>query len=163
MRRLFNSPQMSKAAMLVAVLALCVGVAGGAYAAAVKLKKNQVTSKTIKNNAVTKDKIAAGAVTGEKIAAGALASKITFTKVVGETITVPNAQSRAGTTTCPAGSQAIAGGAAVVSGTPNNVDNAGMISSRRDDTDPTVWLVRMGNNTGSSQDWQLSATCVTVG
>ena len=161
MRRLFNSPQMSTGAMVIAVVALCIAVAGGAFAAT-KLKKNSVISSTIKKNAVTKDKIAAGAVTGDKLAAGAVAGKITITKVAGETITVPNTESRPGQIVCPAGSQAIAGQAAIVG--PSNADgNAGMISSRRDATDITLWVIRMGNNTGATKSWDLSATCIALG
>jgi hypothetical protein len=161
MRRLFNSPQMSTGAMIIAVAALCIAVAGGAFAAA-KLKKNSVSASNIKKNAVTKDKIAAGAVSGDKLAAGAVAGKIVITRAIGETITVPDGESRAGQILCPAGSQAIAGGAAIV-GPANGDSNAGMISSRRDATDATLWVIRMGNDMGASRSWDLTATCIALG
>ena len=63
---------------------------------------------------------------------------------------------------CPAGSQAIAGQAAIV-GPANGDSNAGMISSRRDATDTTLWVVRMGNNMGAPRSWDLSATCIALG
>ena len=63
-------------ALIVAILALIVAMAGGAYAAAVpknsvgpkQLKKNAVKSGKIVNGAVTSDKIANSAVTSGKIA-----------------------------------------------------------------------------------------------
>jgi hypothetical protein len=58
-------------AMIVAILALCLSVAGTGYAA-VKLGKNAVKTKNIKDGAVTGSKIAGNAVTGDKIADGAV-------------------------------------------------------------------------------------------
>jgi len=59
--------------MVVAVLALCLAVAGTSIAA-VKLGKNAVKTKNIKNGAVTESKIAGGAVTESKIGNGAVSS-----------------------------------------------------------------------------------------
>jgi hypothetical protein len=59
-------------AMIVALVALCLGAGGTAIAAKVKLGKNVVKTKNIKNNAITKAKIGKGAVTEPKIAAGAV-------------------------------------------------------------------------------------------
>lgn len=66
--------------MIVAILALIVAMAGGAYAASVpknsvgakQLKKNAVKTGKIVNGAVTSAKIADGAVTNGKIADGAV-------------------------------------------------------------------------------------------
>lgn len=45
-------------ALVIAVIALVAGLAGGAYAAKIKLGKNTVTTKSIKNKAVTNKKLA---------------------------------------------------------------------------------------------------------
>jgi hypothetical protein len=58
--------------MVVAIIALIVGLGSGAYAAKIKLGKNVVKTKNIKNEAVTEAKIAGGAVTEKKIAGGAV-------------------------------------------------------------------------------------------
>jgi hypothetical protein len=58
--------------MIVAILALIVAMAGGAYAAAVP--KNSVGSKQLKKNAVKTGKIVNGAVTSAKIADSAVTS-----------------------------------------------------------------------------------------
>jgi hypothetical protein len=52
-----------------AVVALCLALGAGAYAAG--LKKNSVKSKQIKDGAVTSKELKAGAVFGEKVASGA--------------------------------------------------------------------------------------------
>ena len=57
-------------AMIVAILALIVAMAGGAYAAAVP--KNSVGPKQLKKNAVKTGKIVNGAVTSDKIAGKAV-------------------------------------------------------------------------------------------
>lgn len=54
-----NSSSMAKAALIVSIVALFAAIGGGAYAA-LKLKKNAVTTKNIKNGAVTEPKLAAG-------------------------------------------------------------------------------------------------------
>ena len=77
-------------AMIVAILALIVAMAGGAYAAAVpknsvgpkQLKKNAVKTGKIVNGAVTSDKIANSAVTSGKIADKAVTSGKFFLSVV---------------------------------------------------------------------------------
>jgi hypothetical protein len=56
-------------AMVVAIIALIVGLGSGAYAAKIKLGKNVVKTKNIKNEAVTEAKIAKGAVTESRLAA----------------------------------------------------------------------------------------------
>jgi hypothetical protein len=58
--------------MIVAIIALFVGLGSGAYAAKIKLGKNVVKTKNIKNEAVTEAKIAKGAVTDSRIANGAV-------------------------------------------------------------------------------------------
>jgi hypothetical protein len=63
---------MPSAAMAVAILALGIALGGGAYAAAVKLKKNSVKTKTIKNKAVTEAKLADNAVSSIKLKDGAV-------------------------------------------------------------------------------------------
>ncbi len=77
-------------AMIVAILALIVAMAGGAYAAALpknsvgpkQLKKNAVKTGKIVNGAVTSDKIANSAVTSGKIADKAVTSGKFFLSVV---------------------------------------------------------------------------------
>jgi hypothetical protein len=77
-------------AMIVAILALIVAMAGGAYAAAVpknsvgakQLKKNAVKTGKIVNGAVTSGKIANNAVTSDKIANQAVTSGKFFLSVV---------------------------------------------------------------------------------
>jgi hypothetical protein len=58
-------------AMLVAIVALIVALAGTSFAA-LRLGKNAVKTKNIKNGAVTSAKIADGAITGGKLAPGAI-------------------------------------------------------------------------------------------
>ncbi len=58
--------------MVLAFVALFAVLGGGAYAAKVKLKANQVKTKNIASGAVTEPKIANGAVTKDKIAAGVI-------------------------------------------------------------------------------------------
>ena len=77
-------------ALIVAILALIVAMAGGAYAAALpknsvgpkQLKKNAVKTGKIVNGAVTSDKIANSAVTSGKIADKAVTSGKFFLSVV---------------------------------------------------------------------------------
>jgi hypothetical protein len=158
MRKFFENRQMGRGAMIVAIVALCVGLGGGAYAATLTLKNKSVTTKKLKNGAVTTKKLKTGAVTGEKLAAGAVAGKVSIIKQPGETVNPTAGNSVAGTITCPAGYQAIAGQAALVN--PLNTDsNMGIISSRRDDSNPALWLIRVGTDEGN-QSWQLSATCI---
>src|SRR5512133_1733431 len=61
-------------AMIVALVALIVALAGSAYAAkkigSRQLKRNAVTTKKIKNKAVTTAKLANGAVTTDKLSEG---------------------------------------------------------------------------------------------
>jgi hypothetical protein len=72
-------------AMVLAILALIVAMAGGAYAAAVP--KNSVGSKQLKKNAVKSGKIVNGAVTSNKIANSAVTSgKIADNAVTSGTI-----------------------------------------------------------------------------
>jgi hypothetical protein len=59
-------------AMVVAVIALVVAMAGTGYAA-LKLPKNSVGTKQVKKNAITTAKIKKDAVTGAKVKAGSLA------------------------------------------------------------------------------------------
>jgi hypothetical protein len=68
-------------AMIVAILALIVAMAGGAYAAA--LPKNSVGPKQLKKNAVKTGKIVNGAVTSDKIANSA----VTSGKIAGQAVT----------------------------------------------------------------------------
>src|ERR1700742_2683163 len=58
-------------AMVVAIIALCVALGGGAYAAT-KIPKKSVGTKQLKGSAVTEGKLADNAVTAKKIAAGAV-------------------------------------------------------------------------------------------
>ena len=67
-------------ALIVAILALIVAMAGGAYAATVA--KNSVGSKQLKKNAVKSGKIVNGAVTSDKIANKAVTSGKFFLSVV---------------------------------------------------------------------------------
>ena len=67
-------------ALIVAILALIVAMAGGAYAATVA--KNSVGSKQLKKNAVKSGKIVNGAVTSDKITNKAVTSGKFFLSVV---------------------------------------------------------------------------------
>jgi hypothetical protein len=62
-------------AMVVAIIALLVGLGSGAYAAKIKLGKNAVKTKSIKNGAVTEPKLAKGAVSTDKLVNGAVTSE----------------------------------------------------------------------------------------
>jgi hypothetical protein len=165
MRSLLSGSGMGRGAMIVALAALVVGLGGGAYAAKkIKLKNNSVTTPKIRDGAVTSPKLGDGAVTAPKLGAGAISSQVSIIgKQPGDVLSnVPGGQSRAGTITCPSGYQAIAGQAALVSPS-DSVNDMGMISSRRDDTDPAVWLIRMGNTDASAHTWLLYATCIKIG
>jgi hypothetical protein len=175
MRSLLSGSGMGRGAMIVALAALVVGLGGGAYAAKkIKLKNNSVTTPKIRDGAVTSPKLGDGAVTSPKLGdgavtapklgAGAISSQVSIIgKQPGDVLSnVPGGQSRAGTITCPSGYQAIAGQAALVSPS-DSVNDMGMISSRRDDTDPAVWLIRMGNTDASAHTWLLYATCIKIG
>ena len=69
MRKLFA--RRPSPAMIVALVALCLGAGGTAIAAKVKLGKNVVKTKNIKNGAVTEKKIGNGAVSAAKLAGSA--------------------------------------------------------------------------------------------
>jgi hypothetical protein len=58
--------------MVVAVIALCLSLGGGAYAAGVKIGKGAVGAKQLKSNAVTTAKIQNGAVNSAKIQDGTI-------------------------------------------------------------------------------------------
>jgi hypothetical protein len=101
---------MPSAAMAVALLALGIAIGGGAYAAATKLKKNSVKTKTIKNKAVTEAKLADGAVSAAKIKDGAVgAAKITDGAVSAAKIS-GGAVTSAKLGACPTGTILFAGG-----------------------------------------------------
>lgn len=68
-------------AMVVAIVALSVGLAGGAYAAGVKLGKGTVSAKALKKNAVTTKKIQDGAVTTPKLAPSARGAAVAYAVV----------------------------------------------------------------------------------
>jgi hypothetical protein len=68
-------------AMVVAIIALSVGLAGGAYAAGVKLGKGTVSAKALKKNAVTTKKIQDGAVTTPKLAPSARGTAVAYAVV----------------------------------------------------------------------------------
>ena len=72
-------------AMVVAIIALIVALAGGAYAASKigtkQLKNNAVTKKKIRNGAVTTSKLANGAVTDSKLAAAAKGLTVAYATV----------------------------------------------------------------------------------
>jgi hypothetical protein len=69
---MFRIKRKPSPAMIVAILALIVAMAGGAYAAAVP--KNSVGAKQLKKNAVKTGKIVNGAVTSDKISNSAVTS-----------------------------------------------------------------------------------------
>jgi hypothetical protein len=77
-------------AMVVAIIALLVGLGGGAYAAKIKLGKNVVKTKNIKNEAVTEAKIAGGAVTEKKIADAARGRAVAYAEVFADGSVGPN-------------------------------------------------------------------------
>jgi hypothetical protein len=144
MRRLFEPRQISSGAMVVAILALVVAMAGSAVAA-----------KLIKTN-----KIANGAVTGKKLAKGAVASKVTITTVNGPKIVAPAGQSVSTTINCPSGTEAISGGAEIVD--PTNSSLGGTLVSSFQSGNPRNWTIRAAANGGSSRSWTTSATCIKV-
>jgi hypothetical protein len=68
-------------AMVVAIIALLVGLGGGAYAAKIKLGKGVVKTKNLKNSAVTENKIANGAVTEQKLSAAVRGAAVAWADV----------------------------------------------------------------------------------
>jgi hypothetical protein len=81
---------MPSPAMVVAIIALIVGLGSGAYAAKIKLGKNVVKTKNIKNEAVTEAKIAKGAVSEAKIADAARGRAIAYAQVLSNGTVGPN-------------------------------------------------------------------------
>jgi hypothetical protein len=77
-------------AMIVAIIALIVGLGGGAYAAKIKLGKNAVKTKNIKNEAVTEAKIANGAVSSGKLGGSAVGRAIAYAEVNADGSVGPN-------------------------------------------------------------------------
>jgi hypothetical protein len=145
MRRLFEPRQVSSGAMVVAILALVMAMAGGAVAA-----------KLIKTN-----KIANGAVTGKKLAKGAVASKVTFSVVGGPKVVVPAGQSVSTTVSCPPNTEAIGGGAEIVS--PTNASEGGTLVASFRSGNPRLWTIRVAANGGTARSWLTSAECVKLG
>jgi hypothetical protein len=97
-------------AMVVAVIALIVALAGSAYAAGKigtkQLKKNAVSTKKIKDDAVTGSKIANGAVNGAKLAKGAVGVVMRQ----GPTTTITGGNSVRAEANCKPGERATGGG-----------------------------------------------------
>jgi hypothetical protein len=161
MRKPFNPRPMSNGAMAVAILALCVAMAGSAFAGA-KFGKGTVKTENIHKGAVTTKKLRNGAVTSNKLAAGVVKSEIAISRQAGVTLSVPAGQSRVGIVGCPVGSQAISAGAALVNATAGD-DDLGIVESAQLAGVPRFWSVRVGNSEAAMRSWQLSAICIRIG
>jgi hypothetical protein len=140
MRNLFSKPAtLSRGAMVVAVIALCVAVTGGAYAA---------------------NKIGKNAVQAKNIAPGAIKKKVKVVEVVGTTVTVPTLKSASTSVACPTGTVAISGEATIVDPT-NQADNAAIEASFRT-ADQRSWTFRLDNAGPASHSWTTSVLCLKV-
>ncbi len=144
-------------AMVIAVIALIVALAGTAYAGSKigskQLKKNAVSTKKIKNNAVTSAKIANNAVTGAKLANGAVGVVMRQ----GPPVTFAPNDAKHVDANCNPGERATGGGVyneaqvgtlVVTSSYPT--PNPTSPPSTGDGTTPTGWRVWLKNNTAGS-------------
>lgn len=148
MKNAVSDQKYGKAALVVAVLALVVAVGGGAYAAAVKLKKNQVTTKVVKNNAITTSKLANASVTSTKLGTVTTRSK---------TLTALANDVNADTVSCNSDEVPLGGGAAYIITAPAADVQ---IRSSFKDTPLNGWRVAVVNNTGTSKSWTIEAYCL---
>jgi hypothetical protein len=159
MKKVAGDQKYGKAALIVAVLALVVAVGGGAYAAKVKLKKNQVTTKVIKNKAVTTKKLAGAAVTSAKLGdASVTATKLgtitTRSKTLGP---VAAGTAAADTVVCNSDEVPISGGGAY----QVSVANADVqIRSSFKDTANNGWRVAVVNEAAAPHSWTIDAYCL---
>ena len=108
-------------ALVIAVIALFVGLGGGAVAATAvtsgaldkkgNLKKNAVKKKNIKKNAVVTKKIKKEAVTGSRLSEGSVSgSKLGSITTVTDSTNIAQDTTGTATATCPEGSKVIGGG-----------------------------------------------------
>jgi hypothetical protein len=151
MRNLFSKPvTLSRGAMVVAIVALCVAVTGGAYAAN-NIGKGAVQGKNIAN----------GAVSAKKLAKGTIAKKVKFTTVTGPGVTVSGTESKAVNVTCPNGTQAVSGGPELLA--PANSGNAAAIISSFRSSNTRIWTIRLESYSGGAKSFGTSAVCVSLG
>ena len=149
MRNFFNPAQMSRGSMVVAILALCVAMAGGAYAAN-NIGKGAVEAKNIAN----------GAVSAKKIQKGAIAKRVVITQVSGGNLSVGANKSAATTAACPNGTQAISGGAEQLNPS-NGTSDGGSIESSFRSSNVKNWTLRI-DNPGSAKTFAVSALCIKI-
>jgi hypothetical protein len=139
MRNVFDPRQMSRGAMIVAVVALCVAVTGGAYAA---------------------NKIGKNAVQAKNIAPGAIAKKVKVVEVIGLTVKVDSLKSASTSVACPTKTVAISGEASIVDPT-NQADNAAIEASFRTSSQKS-WTFRFDNAGPVAHTWLPSVLCLRV-
>ena len=170
-------------AMVIALLALFIAMAGTGYAATQlpansvgpkQLKKNAVERVKIKNNAVNAAKVLDNSLRGADIKESSLAKVPSATladnathaaasaaldKAVyrAATTTAPAASdSTAATATCDAGQHVIGGGV--------RLDNpaAGLIDDSYPDAGNTAWSAHVANGPAAAQNFTVYAICITV-
>jgi hypothetical protein len=140
MRSFFSRPvPLSRGAIIVAVIALCAAIGGGAYA---------------KNN------LGKGAVQAKNIAPGAIAKKVKVIEVAGPTVKADSLKSVSTSIACPTGTVAISGEASVVDPT-NTVDDAAIEASFRS-SNQRSWTFRFDNAGPVAHQWATSVLCLKV-
>lgn len=163
-------------AMGVALIALFVALAGGAYAA-VSVPANSVGTKQIKNGAVTKTKLANNAVTSAKVKDGSLLAQdfkagqlkagppgpqglpgVAKTVMVKQDMALPPGASGSPVALCPSGDYVTGGGYDANSSVMNYVHAQGPTASSGH---PDGWSVSVVNNSGSTVTFSAYALCVT--
>jgi len=153
-------------ALVIAVIALFVGLGGGAVAATAvtsgaldkkgNLKKNAVKKKNIKKNAVVTNKIKKEAVTGSRLSEGSVGGEKvgSITTVTGTTSVAPGASGTA-TATCTEG-KVISGG---FEGPPISATPTGMFHYS-DKKANNGWTASASNPLGVAQTLTAYAYCL---
>lgn len=155
-------------AMVVAVIALIVALAGSAYAAgkigSKQLKKGAVSTKKIKDDAVTAAKIANNAVTGAKLASGAVGVVMRQ----GPPVTITDSAGRLDAN-CQPGERATGGGVfnetqvgSLVLTSSYPLPNPTSPPSTGDGKTPTGWRVWMKNNTPGTPPLTVNAYVICI-
>ena len=175
-------------ALVIAVVALFVGLGGGAYAAnkigTNNLKNNAVTSKKIKNNAVNSNKIKDSAVTSKKIKNGEVKGEDLGGGTIydygpgGGKLEPPfgepaNSENKSATAECPEGKVVVTAGVSILPGqiaVGSNPDPApGKIAisesfpvfSGPGPGTANAWIVKaIEVNGGTSEDWRLNLNLI---
>jgi hypothetical protein len=170
-----SRPRWLTSANVVSTLALFLALTGGAYATGL-LPKNSVGSKQLRKNAVTSAKLAADSVDSKKIADGSLQLKdfgvdqlpagpkgdtgpggTPALDVQSADVSVDPGGSAAATANCPAGENAVSGGAAIESA---NSGEAGVADSYPEGR--TGWTAHGANFASAPKKMTVYVECTAA-